>query len=50
MRDQKKLQEQTSNSSNDEDIYSFWIDFFSDAIDSNLIAEDERELPAQMPV
>lgn len=40
---------ETKDESN-EVIYSFWIDFFSDAINSNSSTAEERELPAQVPV
>ncbi|CAF5149182.1 unnamed protein product, partial [Rotaria sp. Silwood1] len=50
MRNQKKLQQQRSIISDDEDVYSFWIDFFSDAINSNSTSNEERELPAQVPI
>lgn len=51
VRDQQKLREQSSgNTAVDEDMYSFWIDFFSDAINSNSTSNEERELPAQVPV
>lgn len=50
LRDQQKLREQLSSSADDEDVYSFWIDFFSDAINSNSSSTEERELPAQVPV
>jgi mitogen-activated protein kinase kinase kinase 5 len=50
MRDPQKLREQTSVISADEDVYSFWIDFFSDAINSNSTSTEEKELPAQVPV
>ncbi|CAF1115567.1 unnamed protein product [Rotaria sordida] len=50
MRDQQKLRTQHSTSSDDEVVYSFWIDFFSDAINSNSTSPEERELPAQVPI
>jgi len=50
LRDQQKIREQLSNSTDDEDVYSFWIDYFSDAINSNSTSTEERELPAQVPV
>jgi hypothetical protein len=50
LRDQQKVREQLSSNTNDEDVYSFWIDFFSDAINSNSTSTEERELPAQVPV
>lgn len=50
MRVQPKLREQLSITSDDEDVYSFWIDFFSDAINSNSTSNEEKELPAQVPV
>ena len=51
LRDQQKAHEQSSiNATVDEDVYSFWIDFFSDAINSNSTSNEERELPAQVPV
>jgi len=49
MRDQQKTREQSTNNT-DDDVYSFWIDFFSDAINSNSTSSEERELPAQVPV
>ena len=36
MRDQQKLREQPPTSSNDQHVYSFWIDYLSGAINSNL--------------
>ncbi len=50
IRDQQKIREQSSNNADDEDIYSFWIDFFSDAINSNSSSIEDNELPAQVPV
>ncbi len=50
VRDQQKIREQSSNNTDDEEIYSFWIDFFSDAINSSSTSTEERELPAQVPV
>ena len=51
LRDQQKVREQSLNSAaDDEEVYSFWIDFFSDAINSNSASTEERELPAQVPV
>ncbi|CAF2127693.1 unnamed protein product [Rotaria magnacalcarata] len=50
MRNQQKPREQPSTSSDDEDVYSFWIDYFSDAINSNLTSNEEKELPAQVPI
>lgn len=50
VRDQQKIREQATNISVDEDVYSFWIDFFSDAINSTSTTTTERELPAQVPV
>ncbi|UJR22105.1 hypothetical protein I4U23_025170 [Adineta vaga] len=50
MRDKEKLREQSSTTSDDETVYSFWIDFFSDAINSNSTTTVERELPAQVPI
>ena len=50
MRDKEKLREQLSESTDDENVYSFWIDFFTDAINSNSTSSEERELPAQVPV
>ncbi|CAF1031276.1 unnamed protein product [Rotaria sordida] len=50
MRDQPKLRTQHSTNSDDEVVYSFWIDFFSDAINSNSTSPEERELPAQVPI
>jgi len=50
IRDQLRLREQTQMITADENIYSFWIDFFSDAINLNLTSSTERELPAQVPV
>lgn len=50
VRDQQKIREQSTNTAADEDVYSFWIDFFSDAISSASTTTEERELPAQVPV
>ncbi|CAF1245691.1 unnamed protein product [Adineta steineri] len=51
IRDKEKLREQTTTDNNDDDnVYSFWIDFFSDAINSNSTSTEERELPAQVPI
>ena len=50
LRNQQNSYEQSSIISAEEHIYSFWIDFFSDAINSNSASSDERELPAQVPV
>jgi mitogen-activated protein kinase kinase kinase 5 len=50
LRDQQKTQKQSLMNSDDEDVYSFWIDFFTDAINSSSTSIEERELPAQVPV
>ncbi|CAF0727583.1 unnamed protein product [Rotaria sordida] len=52
LRDQKRLssREQSKITTADEHRYSFWIDFFSDAINSNSTSSEERELPAQVPI
>jgi len=50
MRDQLRNREQASTTTDEGDVYSFWIDFFSDAINSNSASTEERELPAQVPV
>ncbi len=50
LRAQQGAREQSQMITRDENIYSFWIDFFSDAINSNSISSEERELPAQVPV
>ena len=50
LRDQQRFREQTQPSTTEESIYSFWIDFFTDAINSNSTVPEERELPAQVPV
>ncbi|CAF4592052.1 unnamed protein product [Rotaria sp. Silwood1] len=51
LRDQEQLSRgQSPIITADEQIYSFWIDFFSDAINSNSTSSEERELPAQVPV
>jgi mitogen-activated protein kinase kinase kinase 5 len=43
----QKPREQSQMITADEDVYRFWIDFFSDAVNSNSISS---ELPAQVPV
>jgi len=50
IRAQQRAREQSQMITRDENIYSFWIDFFSDAINSNSTSSEERELPAQVPV
>ena len=50
VRDQQKLREPSLTISDDENVYSFWIDFFTDAIHSNSTSDEENELPAQVPV
>ncbi|CAF4099468.1 unnamed protein product, partial [Rotaria sp. Silwood2] len=51
LRDQERLScEQSSITTAHEHIYSFWIEFFSDAINSNSTSSEERELPAQVPI
>lgn len=51
IRDQeKKRPGSTSTEDDDEKIYSFWTDFFTDAIQSNSDSSNERELPAQIPI
>jgi hypothetical protein len=51
LRDQQRSsREQSQIITADESIYSFWIDFFTDAINSNSTIPEERELPAQVPV
>ncbi len=50
LRDQQKSREQTQVVTPDESIYSFWIDFFTDGVNSNSTIPEERELPAQVPV
>ncbi|CAF3268055.1 unnamed protein product [Rotaria socialis] len=41
MRDQQKLREQSPTSSDDQDVYSFWIDYFNDSINSNSTQTEE---------
>ena len=49
LRDQSQARERAQIvTSTDEDIYSFWIDFFTDAINST--TSGENELPAEVPV
>ncbi len=50
LRDQQRSHDQTQMITTDEHVYNFWIDFFSDAINSNSTLAEERELPAQVPV
>ncbi|CAF0791592.1 unnamed protein product [Adineta ricciae] len=50
VRDQQKPHEQSQEQSNQEKIYSFWMDFFDDAINSCSTSSKERELPAQIPI
>ena len=50
VRDQQKPHEQSQEQPNQEKIYSFWMDFFDDAINSCSTSSKERELPAQIPV
>jgi hypothetical protein len=52
LRHQQKRQEQTSIiTDNNNNVYSFWIDFFTDAIQSTAVSNDnDDELPAQIPV
>lgn len=47
---QRSSRESTQTTSSDESVYSFWIDFFSDAVDSSSQLSEESELPAQVPV
>ena len=50
LRDQQKLREESATSNGDESVYSFWIDFFTDAIHSTSNSGEDNELPAQIPV
>ncbi|CAF1581908.1 unnamed protein product [Adineta steineri] len=50
IRVQQRPRESSQTTSAGEDIYSFWIDFFSDAINSHSTSTEERELPAQVPI
>ena len=50
IRDQQRLREQVRSLPVEENTYSFWIDFFADAINSHSPTAEERELPAQVPV
>ncbi|CAF1405790.1 unnamed protein product, partial [Adineta steineri] len=50
IRVQRRPRESSQTTSAGEDIYSFWIDFFSDAINSHSTSTEERELPAQVPI
>jgi hypothetical protein len=50
LRDQQRSREQSQMATADESIYSFWIDFFTDAVNSNSTISEESELPAQVPV
>ena len=50
LRDQQKSREPTQVVTDDESIYSFWIEFFTDAVNSNSTNPEERELPAQVPL
>jgi hypothetical protein len=50
LRDQQRSHDQSQMITTDEHVYNFWIDFFSDAINSNSTLSEERELPAQVPV
>ncbi len=50
IRDQQKSREQSPMITADENIYNFWIDFFSDAINSNSTSFEETELAAEVPV
>ncbi|CAF3881521.1 unnamed protein product [Rotaria sordida] len=43
----KKLSNETTS---EDDIYNFWIDFFNDAINSDLKSLENKELPAQLPI
>lgn len=47
---QQKSREPKATSDDSENVYSFWIDFFTDAIDSTSNSPNEKELPAQIPV
>ena len=50
LREKQKLRTPSSDRADDEEVYSFWIDFFDDAISSNSTSREERQLPAQIPV
>ncbi|UJR26998.1 hypothetical protein I4U23_008305 [Adineta vaga] len=50
IRDQQKTREQSPSPTNQEKTFSFWIDFFTDAINSRSTSSKERELPAQVPI
>lgn len=51
IRDQQKTRPgSTSTEKADEDVYSFWIDFFNDAIESNSNSVDDQGFPASVPI
>jgi MAP3K TRAFs-binding domain len=50
LRDQQRQREESPMNNGDENIYSFWIDFFTDAIHSTSTTGEDNELPAQIPV
>lgn len=51
LRDQSTTNGQSQiKSSTNKDIYSFWIDLFTDAVNSNSTNPAESELTAQVPV
>ena len=50
LRNQQRSNEKSKQMTAEESIYSFWIDFFGDAIDSYSSTDEQQELPAQVPV
>lgn len=50
VRNSLKQREQKLSTSDAENVYSFWIDFFTDAIESTSNSPEGNELPAQIPV
>ncbi|CAF4357682.1 unnamed protein product [Rotaria sp. Silwood2] len=47
---QKSCKKLSNKTTSEDDIYNFWIDFFNDAINSDLKSLENKELPAQLPI
>ncbi|CAF4858509.1 unnamed protein product, partial [Rotaria sp. Silwood1] len=47
---QKSSKQLSSKTTSEDGVYNFWIEFFNDAINSDLKSLGNKELPAQLPI
>ncbi|CAF3744935.1 unnamed protein product [Rotaria sp. Silwood1] len=47
---QKSSKQLSSKTTSEDGVYNFWIEFFNDAINSDLKSLENKELPAQLPI